>query len=64
MLKINTVLINKISSQIANSIQQELYKTENESINIPLGAIFASKYFLGYGPKINIKILPARKCNN
>lgn len=35
MLKINTVKINLLASDIAYNIQQELYKIKNTSISMP-----------------------------
>lgn len=58
MLKINTVTINTLASDIAYNIQQKLYNIDN-SITMPIGAIFGSKYLAGFGPKISIKLLPA-----
>ena len=58
MLKINTVTINAIASNIAYNIQQKLYSLDNK-ITMPIGAMFGSKYLAGFGPKINIKLLPA-----
>ena len=58
MLRINTVVINTIASKIAYNIQQSLYNINN-NISMPIGAILGSKYLAGFGPKINIKLLPA-----
>ena len=58
MLKLNTVKINLIASDIAYNIQQELYKAENSSIALPLGSITGSRYLAGFGPRFQIKILP------
>ena len=58
LLKINTVKINMLASDIAYNIQQELYKIENNKINIPIGSITGLKYLSGFGPKIGIRIYP------
>lgn len=58
MLKVNTVTINKLASNIAYNIQQKLYGINN-FISMPIGAMFGSKYLAGWGPKISIKLLPA-----
>lgn len=58
MLKMNTMKINMLASDIAYNIQQELYKQENSNIAMPLGSITGSRYLTGFGPKIQIKILP------
>ena len=39
LLKLNTVKINMLASEIAYNVQQELYKTENNQIKIPIGSI-------------------------
>lgn len=58
LLKINTVKINMLASDIAYHIQQELYKAENNQIKMPIGSITGLKYLVGFGPKINIRIYP------
>lgn len=58
LLKINTVKINMLASDIAYNIQQELYKTENNKINMPIGSITGLKYLAGFGPRIQISIFP------
>lgn len=58
LLKINTVKINMLASDIAYNIQQELYKIENNKINMPIGSITGLKYLSGFGPKIGIRIYP------
>ena len=58
LLKLNTVKINMLASEIAYNVQQELYKTENNQIKIPIGSITGLKYLVGFGPKINISIYP------
>lgn len=58
LLKLNTVKINMIASDIAYNIQQELSKSDNNNIKLYLGSITGIKYFAGLGPKINIRVYP------
>lgn len=58
LLKINTVKINMLASDIAYNIQQELYKAGDNQIKMPIGAITGLKYLAGFGPKIGISIYP------
>lgn len=58
VLKTDVVTINKIASDIALEVEKEFNELENETIEIPIGAIFGNKYLSGSGPKINIKIIP------
>ena len=58
MLKVNTVTINTLASNIAKNIQQELYYLDN-SIKLPIGAFFGTKLLSGIGPNIHIKLLPS-----
>ena len=58
MLQINTIKINMLASKLAYNVQQELYNKENNKIALPMGSITGSKYLAGFGPKINIQIIP------
>ncbi|MGN1080857.1 MAG: sporulation protein YunB, partial [Acutalibacteraceae bacterium] len=55
-LTANIVEINKLKSEITSDIQDEINKYETQTIKIPIGNIIGSTYFMGYGPKIKIKL--------
>jgi len=59
MLQANTMLMNRIASQTALTIQEKLRQIGTKKISIPLGSILGSQVFANYGPRINIGILPA-----
>lgn len=59
MLKFDVVRMNLLASDIAYNVQTELNNKKEDIIQIPLGSLFGIKYLSGFGPKINIKIVPA-----
>ena len=50
-------MINRMTSDIANEIQNELNKLENQIIEIPIGALTGNRYLTALGPKVKIKII-------
>ncbi len=59
ILKTDIVMLNKIVSDIAIEIQNELTQIKNQNIEIPIGALTGNKYLAGSGPKMKIKIISA-----
>lgn len=59
ILKTDIVMLNEIISDITIEIQNELNKLEEQNIEIPIGALTGNEYFMGSGPKIDIKIISA-----
>lgn len=57
ILKTDIVTINKITSDIANAIQNELDELRKKTIQIPIGALIGNRYFAGLGPNIKINII-------
>lgn len=55
----NSVEMSKLSAQIVKEIQERLSQIGDSTIQIPIGRMLGWSIFSGYGPKINIKILPA-----
>ena len=51
ILKTDIVMLNKIVSDIAIEIQNELTQIKNQNIEIPIGALTGNKYLAGSGPK-------------
>ena len=58
VLKTDVVKINKIASDIALEAENRFKNLENETISIPFGALTGNKYLAGYGPNMNIKVIP------
>ena len=58
ILKTDVAIINKIASEIAVKVQEELEKLKKENIQLPLGSVTGIKYLAGVGPNITINILP------
>ena len=62
MMRVDVIKANNLASNVANNIQMELNNKTTEKIMIPFGSITGFKYLAGFGPKVNIKITPVRKC--
>lgn len=58
IVKTDVVIINKIASDIALEAEKQFRELEDETIEIPMGAITGNKYLAGSGPNINIKVIP------
>lgn len=58
ILKTDVSNINKIASDIALEAQKKFDELEKEEIGIPIGAVTGNKYLVGFGPNINVKIVP------
>ena len=58
ILRTDVVTINKIASEIAIEVENNLLDAQNDSIQIAVGALTGSKYLVGSGPKIPLKIIP------
>lgn len=56
MISANIIAINEIISDIPIKIQDELNKSDNSKLKIPLGSFTSSKLLSGVGPNIEIKI--------
>jgi sporulation protein YunB len=62
-MQANTIMMNKVASDVALTIQNRIRSTETASIRVPLGNIFGSQLLAQYGPKINIKVTPIGRVN-
>lgn len=58
ILKTDVVIINRISSDIALAIEKAFEEMKDKKIEIPIGAITGNKYLSGFGPNININVIP------
>ena len=57
----NSFQINRIARDTAYMSQQNLKKMSEDGIEIPLGAFSGIEAWAGFGPRINIKIMPISK---
>jgi len=56
MIKMNIMLVNEITSDIAIKIQEQINNYEKSSFYIRLGSFTGSKLLSGRGPKVDIKM--------
>lgn len=59
ILKTDVTVINDIASDIAAEVNNKLIELEKEKIQIPVGAMFGNKFITGFGPNIEILIIPS-----
>lgn len=59
ILRTDVVIINQIASEIAIEVENALLDVQNDKIEIAIGALTGSKYLVGSGPKIPLKIIPS-----
>jgi len=63
LLQANTIGINQITTQTTHAISESLQHISDDTIKIPLGQIFGFDLLAAYGPKMNVKIIPAGEVN-
>ncbi|MCD7904932.1 MAG: sporulation protein YunB [Clostridiales bacterium] len=56
---INSLLVNEICSKTASELSSELNNTETKKVPLSLGLITGFKILSNYGPKINVRLVPA-----
>lgn len=54
----NIIELNKLSSEIAYKIQDKLNNLDKVSVQIPITSMLGMNIFSGYGPNMNIKLVP------
>jgi sporulation protein YunB len=61
MLQADTIKLNKLSSQIAIDVQENIQDISSKGINtyVPLGVVLKNDFFAYMGPKIKFKMEPA-----
>lgn len=59
MIQPNTKYINNFTTNVSLSVQKNLQKLSRETVTIPLTRILGIDILAGYGPDMNIKIVPA-----
>lgn len=58
MLRANTMRMNELASQTALLAERELGSAENQFVEIPLGAALGVSFLSGFGPRLEVRILP------
>lgn len=58
MLRANTMRMNQVAAQTALKAEDALNSVENQFVSIPLGAALGVKFLSGFGPRIQVQILP------
>jgi len=58
-LSADSIRMNGIAYNASLAIQEELEKTQEHDISIPLGSVLGSDLFSGTGPMVNVRIQPA-----
>ena len=59
----NVELMNKISNDVVMNTQNELEKSKENYVNVPLGSFFGISIFNGHGIKIKLNTVPTGICN-
>lgn len=57
-LNANVMEMNRISNNISKEVQEKLSNASDNKIMVPLGSIIGGGLLGGYGPQVNIKVLP------
>jgi sporulation protein YunB len=58
MIKTDAMVMNHISNNIAQNLQQKIMELENQRFSIPLFTALDSQLMAGKGPSLNFSILP------
>lgn len=58
MITANSILINKLSKELAKTAQAKLEIMGNGGLNIPIGTFSGMPIFVGRGPDVKIKLIP------
>ena len=58
MIQANSVLINKLSRDLARASQTKLDTIGAQGVSIPMGSFTGMPIFIGRGPEVRLKIMP------
>ena len=59
LMQPNLNYINKFTSRISLSIQEELEKTSRKTVKVPLARVLGIDILAAYGPELNLQVIPA-----
>ncbi|WP_243109395.1 sporulation protein YunB [Anaerophilus nitritogenes] len=63
MMQANTIMMNKIASEVALTVQDNIRQIKTSNVSVPLGTVFESQILAKYGPRININVTPIGMVN-
>lgn len=63
MLRANTMRMNALAAQTALVAEQELNSFANQFVEIPFGAALGIRFLSGFGPRLQVQILPVGAVN-
>ncbi|MBS3994422.1 MAG: sporulation protein YunB [Alkaliphilus sp.] len=63
MMQANTVMMNRLASEVALSVQDNIKLIKASSVKVPLGNIFGSQLLAQYGPRLDIRVTPIGMVN-
>ena len=58
MIQANSVLINKLSRDLARASQTKLDTIGAQGVSIPMGSFTGMPIFIGRGPEVRLKVMP------
>lgn len=58
MIQANSVLINKLSRDLARASQTKLDTIGSQGVSIPMGTFTGMPIFIGRGPEVRLKVMP------
>ena len=58
MIQANSILINKLSRDLARASQTKLETIGAQGVSIPMGSFTGMPIFIGRGPEVRLKIMP------
>lgn len=63
MLQANTVILNQIIANTINEVIASTRKLQSNTISVALGQVTGSIFLATYGPRIKVRVVPARQVN-
>jgi sporulation protein YunB len=61
MLQANTVVLNQIMAKTVNEVVASTKQLQNNVISVPLGQVTGSIFLAAYGPRVKVRIIPAKQ---
>lgn len=58
-MRVNSMLVNKLKTQLSDGVLTGLTSLEEQDLSIPLGTLSGVQIFSGLGPNIHIRVIPA-----
>jgi sporulation protein YunB len=61
MIQANTVILNQIMAKTVKEVIASINELEMQTISVPIGQVTGSVFLAAYGPKLSVKIIPAKQ---